>query len=165
MNYTTHQFEKVFKENYPMMYRIAYSMLDDAESSKDAVNEVFTEVWHKKPQINEGAERGYLLAATKNQCLHVLKKKKLWREVENDSSIFETKSQDPEHQELVSELRSIIQHHLTAQDKRVISLHYYEGMSYEETAVALGISSSSVNKHVTQSLSKIRTIFKHSKIL
>ena len=35
-----------------------------------------------------------------------------------------------------------------------------EDMTYEETAKALGISSSAVNKHITRSLGKIRSILK-----
>lgn len=163
MDYTTQQFERIFKENYPMMYRVAYSLVEDEEDAKDAVSQVFTEVWHKKPKISEGAEIGYLLAATKNQCLHALQKAKHRNELTKGLSIDEDKQEDAEHQELMQELHRIIEDNLTEQDRNVLSLHYYDDLTYEETAVVLGISSSAVNKHITHSLSKIRTILNPSK--
>ena len=65
MVYTVNQFEKIFKDCYPMMYRVAYSILEDSENAKDVVGQVFTELWHRKPNIQEGATTGYLLVATK----------------------------------------------------------------------------------------------------
>ena len=68
MEYTKQQFESIYKEHYQRMYLIAYSMLEDSESAKDIVNQVFTEIWYKKPEIRNEAIRIYLLSATKNQC-------------------------------------------------------------------------------------------------
>ncbi|MCQ2295918.1 MAG: sigma-70 family RNA polymerase sigma factor [Bacteroidales bacterium] len=163
MDYTAQQFEKIFKESYPMMYRVAYSLVEDEEDAKDAVNQVFTEVWHKKPKISEGAEIGYLLTATKNQCLHTLQKIKHRNELRRGLTINEDKPEDAEHQELMQELHRAIEKSLTEQDWRVLSLHYYDDLTYEETAEVLGISSSAVNKHITHSLSKLRAILNPSK--
>ena len=67
-----------------------------------------------------------------------------------------------EHQELIEELQNVINDNLTEQDRRILSLHYEEEMTYNETAQTLGISYSAVNKHVTRSLSRIRSIFMKS---
>lgn len=39
MDYSKLEFEKLFKENYKMMYRMAYSVLEDEENAKDVVNQ------------------------------------------------------------------------------------------------------------------------------
>ena len=160
MEYNKQQFERLFRENYPMMYRLAFSLLEDGEDAKDAVHQVFTEMWHRKPQVEEAALRGYLLTAVRNQCLHALRKRALQRRMEAESRLHEQEEQRDEHEELMAELRRVIAEHLTEQDRRILSLHYDEEMSYAETAEALGISASAVNKHITQSLSKIRTYLK-----
>ena len=61
-----------------------------------------------------------------------------------------------ERQELLQQLQQVIEDNLTEQDRRVLSLHYEEDMTYSETAKVLGISASAVNKHITRSLAKIR---------
>lgn len=49
-------------------------------------------------------------------------------------------SESEEREELLQQLRQVIDDNLTEQDRRVLSLHYDEEMTYEETATVLGIS-------------------------
>ena len=66
-------------------------------------------------------------------------------------------------EELLQQLRQVIDNNLTEQDRRVLSLHYDDEMTYAETATVLGISASAVNKHITRSLAKIRQTLKIAK--
>lgn len=160
MEYTKQQFESIYKEHYQRMYLIAYSMLEDSESAKDIVNQVFTEIWYKKPEIRYEAIRIYLLSATKNQCLHALDKRKRQIELEEEYVTNRLVSDDAARRELLAEVHRIIDNDLTEQDRKILALHYDENMTYSETAKELGISLAAVNKHITRSLSKIRTILK-----
>jgi RNA polymerase sigma factor (sigma-70 family) len=72
-------------------------------------------------------------------------------------------SESEEREELLQQLQQVIDKNLTEQDRRVLSLHYDEEMTYEETATVLGISASAVNKHITRSLEKIRKTLKIAK--
>ena len=72
MDYSKQKFERLFKDNYPHMYRMAFSMVENADDAKDVVNQVFAQIWRSKPQISEDSFRGYLLMATRNQ-LHRIK--------------------------------------------------------------------------------------------
>ncbi|MBR0275298.1 MAG: RNA polymerase sigma-70 factor, partial [Prevotella sp.] len=45
MDYSKQWFERLFKDNYPLMYRMAFSMVENADDAKDAVNQVFTQMW------------------------------------------------------------------------------------------------------------------------
>ena len=141
MNYSKQEFERLFKDSYPHMYRMAFSMVENADDAKDAVHQVFAQIWRRKPQVADDSIRGYLLAATRNQCLHTLRSRQLQRQ----------------------QLQQVIDKNLTEQDRRVLSLHYNEEMTYEETATVLGISASAVNKHITRSLEKIRKTLKIAK--
>lgn len=84
MEYGKQEFEHLFKENYPHMYRMAFSMVENADDAKDAVNQVFAQIWKGKPQVARESVRGYLLAATRNQCLHLLRSRQLQRQMENE---------------------------------------------------------------------------------
>ena len=156
MDYSRQEFEHLFKDNYPHMYRMAFSMVENADDAKDAVHQVFTQIWRGKPQVARESVKGYLLAATRNQCLHLLRSRQLQRQMEDELRQDMALSESGERQELLQQLQQVIEDNLTEQDRRVLSLHYEEGMTYSETAKVLGISASAVNKHITRSLSKIR---------
>lgn len=163
MEYSKQKFEHLFKDNYPHMYRMAFSIMKNADDAKDAVNQVFAQVWKRKTQISEDSIRGYLLAATRNQCLHLLRSQQLQQQMEEELSRQQTTNEVENQEELLQKLQQIINDNLTEQDRRVLQLHYEEEMTYEETASVLGISSSAVNKHITRSLAKIRATFKKAK--
>ena len=160
MDYSKQRFERLFKDSYPLMCRMAFSMVENADDAKDAVNQVFTQMWKGKPKVSDDSVRGYLLAATRNQCLHILRQRQLRRQMEEALQSDESERQDEERQELLCELQQIIDDNLTEQDKRVLELHYNEEMTYAETATVLGISTAAVNKHITRSLAKIRKTLK-----
>ena len=156
MDYSKQQFEHLFKDNYPYMYRMAFSLVENAEAAKDAVHQVFAQIWRGKPQICEDSIRGYLLAATRNQCLHMLRSRQLQRKMEEELQRQAQERHDEEREELLQTLQQVIEDNLTEQDRRVLQLHYQEEMTYAETASVLGISAAAVNKHITRSLFKIR---------
>ena len=160
MDYSKQRFERLFKDSYPLMYRMAFSMVENADDAKDAVNQVFTQMWKGKPKVSDDSVRGYLLAATRNQCLHILRQRQLRRQMEEALQREEAEHEDKEREELLRELQQIIDDNLTEQDKRVLRLHYDEEMTYAETATVLGISTAAVNKHITRSLAKIRETLK-----
>ena len=163
MDYSKQEFEHLFKDNYPHMYRMAFSMLENTDDAKDAVHQVFAQVWKGKPQIANDSIRGYLLAATRNQCLHLLRSRQLQRQMEDELHRDAAASESKDREELLQQLQQVIDSNLTEQDRRVLSLHYDDEMTYEETATVLGISASAVNKHITRSLAKIRSTLKIAK--
>lgn len=165
MDYCKRRFECLFKNNYPHMYRIAFSMLEDADDAKDVVSQVFAQMWNTKPKVSQNSIRGYLLAATRNQSLHILRHRMLKQQMEEELRKTSEESRDEEREELLCELQRVIDENLTEQDKRVLQLHYKEEMTYQQTATALGISPSAVNKHITRSLAKIRQTFNIAKSL
>ena len=163
MDYSKQRFERLFKDSYPHMYRLAFSMVEDADDAKDAVNQVFTQMWKGKPNVSDSQVRGYLLAATRNQCLHILRQRELRRQMEEELQREAEESSNDEREELMRELQQVIDDNLTEQDRRVLQLHYDEEMTYQETATILGISTSAVNKHITRSLAKIRETLRIAK--
>ena len=163
MDYSKQRFERLFKDSYPHMYRMAFSMVEDADDAKDAVNQVFTQMWKGKPDVSDSQVRGYLLAATRNQCLHILRQRELRRQMEEELQREAEESSNDEREDLMRELQQVIDDNLTEQDRRVLQLHYDEEMTYQETATVLGISSSAVNKHITRSLAKIRETLRIAK--
>ena len=163
MDYSKQEFERLFKDSYPHMYRMAFSMVENVDDAKDAVHQVFAQVWKNKPQVADDSIRGYLLAATRNQCMHMLRSRQLQQQMEKELKTDIAASESEEREELLQQLQQVIDDNLTEQDRRVLSLHYEDEMTYQETATVLGISTSAVNKHITRSLAKIRSTLKIAK--
>lgn len=163
MDYSKQEFERLFKDSYPHMYRMAFSMVENVDDTKDAVHQVFAQVWKSKPQVADDSIRGYLLVATRNQCMHMLRSRQLQQQMEKELKTDIAASESEEREELLQQLQQVIDDNLTEQDRRVLSLHYEDEMTYQETATVLGISTSAVNKHITRSLAKIRSTLKIAK--
>lgn len=160
MIYDKPQFEKIYRDNYRQMYRMAYSIIQDEEEARDAVSQVFAQMWQSRPDVAEGAVTAYLLTAVRNQCLHAIDRRARQEQLRQEWQQEQCQPQDTSRRELLTELHRIIRENLTEQDRRVLALHFDEEKTYSQTAQALGISPSAVNKHITQSLAKIRKILK-----
>ena len=163
MDYSLKHFELIYKTHYPAMYRLAYTITEDQEDSRDAVGHVFAQLWKRQPNINPASIRGYLLAATRNQSVSIVRERMLTTELLEDQLVEQSRQQELEHEELMNELGRAISEQLTEQDRRILRMHYDEDMTYRQTADALGISPSGVNKHIRKSLSKIRAVLRFAK--
>lgn len=67
------------------------------------------------------------------------------------------------YQELLSDVRRMLTE-LPAEQQEVIRLHYYEGLSYKETAQVLGISINTALGRMRYAISNLRNIAKRHKI-
>lgn len=156
MDYSKHSFERLYKANYRQMYRLAYIIVEDAEDARDAVSQVFTQIWQLRPAVDDKNLTAYLLTATRNQSLHIVRQRSLREEMEERFQREQQLHDDNEHEELMAELRQLVDVNLTPRARQVLALHFDEELTYKETAEALGISPSAVNKHITLSLAKLR---------
>ena len=132
MEYTKKQFEVLYKSHYQAMYCLAYSITQDAEDSRDAVGEVFAQMWSRQPKINPGSLSGYLLAATRNQSISIVRRRVLTTQLQEEQTEEENLHEELEHEELMDELNRVIREQLTEQDRRILSLHYDDDLTYQQ---------------------------------
>ena len=64
------------------MYRLARTILYDADESKDVVSDVFVRLLHNNPSVQVDKMEGYLMMAVRNRCLDVLSHKSVREQVE-----------------------------------------------------------------------------------
>ena len=78
---TKEEFESIYRQHYAKMYRLARTMLYDADESKDVVSDIFARAGMKyHPQQNQ--MEGYLMTAVRNRCRDVLSHKSIRERVE-----------------------------------------------------------------------------------
>lgn len=147
----------LFRSTYPRLYRLAYSLLNDPEESRDIVNGAFTDLLEKR-MLTTDVNEGYLRAMVHNRSLDFLRHRRVEDEARTElmREYQVYMSPDNAHEERVLRIRHLIQTELTPQTRRVLQLCYEEKMTYHEAATELGISIQAVNKHISQALRKLR---------
>ena len=89
------QFEELFKANYSKLYYVALDWVEDAESAKDLVNDLFAELWKQYERLQHEDVEAYLFQSLRNRCINYLKHQRVEQEyrermlAEKQSSIDE----------------------------------------------------------------------------
>ena len=156
---TEREFDELFREEYPRLYRLAYSLLNDAEDSRDVVSGVFADLFDRQ-KLTADNPAGYLMAMVRNRSVDLLRHRRVEDEVRQELlREYRMYTSADGHDERISEIRQFIQSELTPQTRRVLGLCYDEKKTYQEAAAELGISVQAVNKHISAALRKLRERF------
>lgn len=156
--------EKIFSlwfgEWYQPLCQFAYTYVADPDAAEDLVQEVFVAVWTRKSEWTDPKNvKSYLFASVRNACLAYLKKKDKdrlaagWYEsLEMEADELE---REMERQKLRVRLR-LAAGQLPAKCKKVFELVKMEGLSYEEAATYLSLSTKTIEKQIAKSYRLMR---------
>ena len=158
---TKEEFENIYRQHYAKMYRLARTMLYDADESKDVVSDIFARLLREKYQPQQNQMEGYLMTAVRNRCRDVLCHKSMRERVEKlflqesmQSHIISMNDDDR-----LERLMQFIEAELPQLSQRIFRLRFLCEMSYEEVAQAAGVSKVTVYNHLSQSLQRIKEHF------
>ena len=158
---TNEDIGQLFRSTYPRLYRVAYSLLNDQEESKDVISSIFMELLDKNILVRD--INTYLTSMVRNRALDVLRHRQVKDDVwTNILQEYEQWSSDTPDDEQINEIRLFIEKELTPQTRRILQCCYDDKKSYKEVASELGISVQAVNKHISQALRKLRERFNPS---
>lgn len=154
--------EKLFKEHYRRMYRLANILLHDDAESKDVVHDVFARLLDGHGDIKDETAESYLITSVRNRCLNIIRSRQIQQRVERlylldlDTSVISTEM-------LEEELRTL-QKGIDKLDppvcKDVVLQHFRDGITFKQIATRLGVSETTVYKHLRRALSQLRTQLK-----
>ena len=74
---TKSELEILFKTHYAAMYRLAVSLLYDADEAHDVVSDVFASLLDGGLAIRTDNARGFLLTCVRNGCINVIRHKQM----------------------------------------------------------------------------------------
>ena len=158
---TKEEFENIYRQHYAKMYRLAMTMLYDADESKDVVSDIFARLLREKYQPQQSQMEGYLMTAVRNRCRDILSHKSMQERVEKlflqesvQSNIVSMNDDDR-----LERLMQFIEAELPPLSQQIFRLRFLREMSYEEVAQATGVSKVTVYNHLSQSLQRIREYF------
>jgi RNA polymerase sigma-70 factor (ECF subfamily) len=164
--------ELAFREFYfrykDKLWHYAFSFLKSEEESDDVVQEIFIRLWELRSFINpELSISSLLYTMTKNHILNYFRqmdveaqlKKALALKLPVETDTTEADIIFAEYQKILTDAIEL----LSPQRKRVFNMSRIENKSHKEIAARLGISVSTVQDHISESLRFIKTYFaKHT---
>ena len=160
--------ERLFRQHYQRMYRLAKVLLKDDAASKDVVSDVFADVLDGNVALRPDSTESYLLVCVRNKCLNLLNRQRLKDRVQHllqadASPIIATKEAimtDISEEEAKQEaIRTYMDTVLTPQTRKVLDLRFRQKLKYREIAAELGISEVAVYKHLAQGIKKLKQQF------
>lgn len=163
---TDEEFDTLFRHCYPRLYRLAYSLLNDAEESRDVVSAVFADLLDRQ-RMTTDINEGYLMAMVHNRALNRIKHLRVEDEARAHMlyAMQMCPPADMADDDRLAEILTFIDTELTPQTRRVLMLCYDEKKTYQQAAAELGVSVQAINKHISQALRKLRERFNpHYKI-
>ena len=158
---TKKEFEDIYRQHYARMYRLARTMLYDADESKDVVSDIFARLLRDGDRPQKDRMEGYLMTAVRNRCRDVLNRKSMQERVEKHFLQESMQSQivSMNDDDRLERLMQFIEAELPPLSQQIFRLRFLSEMSYEEVAQAAGVSKVTVYKHLSQSLQRIREYF------
>lgn len=148
---------EVISKYSDMVYRMAYSLLKNKYDAEDVHQDVFVRYLKKKPEFeNARHEKAWFLRVTVNLCKNFWKT--AWRQKvvslgeEDLDRQFETGPEETED-EIIHTVKKPPQKY-----RVVIHLFYYEELSTDEIAKALGMKPSAVRTRLTRARAKLKEL-------
>lgn len=155
-------FEVIFRTYYQRLHGFAKTFVNCSDTSEDVIQTVFLNIWINRAAWDpEGEVKTYLFKAVKNECLNVLRHKKV---IEHTRPLILQEQEESGESEAVDmtsagELVSIIEEEtmkLPKACRRIFQLSRDHGLTYHEIAEYLGVSINTVNTQMGRALKKIR---------
>jgi RNA polymerase sigma-70 factor (family 1) len=152
-------FDSIFQRYYEPLYFFARHFVDDPEECRDLVMAVFEDLWRHVDKVESDAAKAWLFVNLRNKCLDHQRKLKRQRQYTAATILLDNKwieDTDPVEQQ---ERERTIQRRLDAlpdNTRRIFEACYVDGKKYKEVAEELGISISTVKKHIVRALKIVK---------
>ena len=157
---TSQKFSTEYLPLAPLLYRIAFHILEQQDEAEDAVQETFLKLWEMSGKLDDvESAKAYSIRILKNECLDRLRKAK--KSVPADQvlvrePISPTDEQIDARRRLEKVLGAIKS--LPDSQKQVLLLRTVEGLSYEEISKKMGMSQLTLRVLLTRARGALRNL-------
>ena len=142
-------------QHYARMYRVARTLLLDGQESEDVCSDIFESLLRGESELVPGTEEQYLLTSVRNRCLKRLRHESVLQDYRQRTTDNSQESED----DRMSDIVEFVTGRLPEREQRIFNLRFTEGYSYEEIALAEGISKVAVWKHLSHPITEVKKHF------
>lgn len=157
--------QQLYMQNYDHLFRYGLRMIPDSSVAMACINELFTEVWNRRDRLPEVEQvRGYLFVIFKRKLSRYVSRKQPVLSFSEDDMLFFSQSDSSYEDMLIAmqteeeqkiKVRAALDK-LTARQKELIRLRYYDNLSLEAIAEKLQISLRTVYNTLHTAISILR---------
>ena len=153
-------FGELFKFYYAPLTGYAHTILQDRESAKEVVQDMFVKFWEKRHdlEINQSA-KAYFYRSVYNRCMNVIKHEGVKRNYQAQADKTDGDNGDMLSWELQEQLDAGLEK-LPERCRAVFIKAKLEGLKYAEIAEELGISVKTVENQMGKALKILRVHLK-----
>lgn len=151
------EYADLFAAQWPRLYRMARAVADDAASAEDAVQAAFARAYASWGRVRRAdSPEAYLRRMVLNEVLGL--RRKAWSRRERPHPTVDTGLVTEAHDGAVAERDRMwaAVRALPPRQRAVIVLRYYEDLSEEQIALALGCSRGTVKSQAAAALTSLR---------
>ena len=152
-------FEDIYDTYWSKLYLSAYSILRDKQACEYIIQDIFVQLWTKRDSAQIDSLAAYLHTAVRYQVFKVVKAGKV-NLMLPDEITSPIRLSDAEDALFSEDLERILDQHigrLPEKCRQVFVLSRKQHLSISEIADKLGISSKTVENHLTNALGRLRT--------
>ena len=156
---------EVFDRFGSVVYGAAIRIIGDGSSAQDVVQDVFVELWSHPDRYNPaaGSLRTYLTVLARNRAMDTLRSelRRIARHERHHRLTPEAAPRSPGEEVLTAAVASTVRAAiagLPGDQRRVIELAYFEGMTCREVALAVGIPEGTAKSRLRLALAKLETV-------
>jgi RNA polymerase sigma factor (sigma-70 family) len=157
-------YSELYKKYAKMLIGYCYRLTNDTELIKDAIHELFLEIWKNRNTIKEiDYVKFYLFHSIRNKLRNKLKKAGNQTIIDTELGIrelieepYETLLIDTQKEEELHQKLRIALKNLTPRQAEAINLRYYHNFSNEEIAQIMGIGYQTVTNTLYQALKELK---------
>jgi len=158
--------ERLFRDHFEALSRLAMKYIGDFDTSKDIVHEVFTSFWQKIDSLPADTQyKSYLFTAVRNKSFNHLRDQKKHLDIVDAETQESPEREDSiETKELAREIDYAL-NLLPERCREVFELSRFEGMKYGQIADELNISVKTVEGQMSKALRLLREHLKDFLVL
>jgi RNA polymerase sigma-70 factor (ECF subfamily) len=160
-----HALAEAFDRLAPAVYGAARGVLGDDAAAQDVVQDVFVELWSHPGRYDPAAGRlrTYLIVLARHRAVDVLRSE-LRRAARQERHVRLAPGEllpSPGDEMLAAEAAGVVRDAvrlLPGDQRRVVELAYFEGLTYREVALAVGIPEGTAKSRLRLALARLSTV-------
>jgi len=158
---TAEEFKKVYFSLHPKLYRVAVTILKNAEDAEDIIQEAYCKLWDSRKKLAEvKIPEAYCVTLVKHLCMDLLRSPKAALndyniddyDITDDSTSAE---EEIENRDVIKKVKYIIER-LPEKQKRILNLRGFVGCSLEDIEAITGESAVNIRVLLSRARNTVR---------